>query len=52
MNAFVATFAFFFYAALNGITFTLILAFFNWERLPQPLWLLLVCLERVRFLAM
>lgn len=29
MNAFVATFAFFFYAALNGITFTLILAFFN-----------------------
>lgn len=29
MNAFVATFAFFFYAALNGITFTLILAFFE-----------------------
>lgn len=29
LNAFLATFAFFFYAALNGITFTLILAFFE-----------------------
>lgn len=29
MNAFFATFAFFFYAALNGVTFTLILAFFE-----------------------
>lgn len=29
LNAFFATFAFFFYAALNGITFTLILAYFE-----------------------
>ncbi|SFJ73194.1 Bax inhibitor-1/YccA family protein [Thermoflavimicrobium dichotomicum] len=29
ISSFMATFAFFFYAALNGITFTLILAYFN-----------------------